>query len=136
MTFLNFQSNPKSNDLVNTITPQKLHVPCCSIIGIFFISEFQPSFMLIFHCSSRSSCLGNITPQNLPALCCNFIGMFFTENSRNSSILTFVTLLNCQTSPRSGCLLNITHYELHASCNFTGKLVTSKSLTSLVMTYL
>ncbi len=34
--FLNFQSNSKSNDLVNVIPPQKLHVQCCSFTGIFF----------------------------------------------------------------------------------------------------
>ncbi len=48
VTFLNFQSNAKSNDLVNAITPQKLNLPCCSFIGIFSALEFQPSFMLIF----------------------------------------------------------------------------------------
>ncbi len=48
LTFLNFQSNPKSNDLMNAMIPQKLHVPCCSFTSIFFASEFRPSFMLIF----------------------------------------------------------------------------------------
>ncbi len=48
LTFLNFQYNPKSNDLVNAITPLKLHVPFCSFAGIFFTSEFSPIFMLIF----------------------------------------------------------------------------------------
>ncbi len=31
--FLNFQSNPKSNDRLNGIIPQKLHVPSCSFTG-------------------------------------------------------------------------------------------------------
>ncbi len=48
VTFLNFRYNPKSNDLVNTITPQKLHVPYCSFTVIFYSSEFPPGFMLIF----------------------------------------------------------------------------------------
>ncbi len=34
VTFLNFQSNPESNDLVNAITPQKLHVPFSSFTCI------------------------------------------------------------------------------------------------------
>ncbi len=40
VTFLNFQYNPKSNDLVNAITPQKLHVPCCNFTGIFSHQNF------------------------------------------------------------------------------------------------
>ncbi len=48
VTFLTFQSNPKSSDLVNAITHQKLDVPCCSFTGIFATPEFQRSFMLIF----------------------------------------------------------------------------------------
>ncbi len=59
---------------------------------------------LNFQYSSRSSYLVNLmTPQYLPALCCNFTRMFFTWNSWNTSIV-----LNFQTSPRSGCMLNIT----------------------------
>ncbi len=108
VTFLNFQSKPKSNDLVNTIIPQKLHVPCCSFTGIFSTSEISTTFyvdpyatFLNFQCSSRLSCLVKlITPQTLPALCCNFTRVFFTYNSWNSSILTFG-----QVSRRSGCLL-------------------------------
>ncbi len=48
VTFLNFQSNPKSNDLVNGIISQKLHIPCCSFKGIFFHIRISQSFMLIF----------------------------------------------------------------------------------------
>ncbi len=48
VTFLNFQYNPKSNDLVNAIITLKLHVACCSFTGVFSTSEFLPSFMLIF----------------------------------------------------------------------------------------
>ncbi len=48
VVLLNFQYNPKSNDFVNAITPQKLHVLCYSFTGIYFTSEFPPIFMLIF----------------------------------------------------------------------------------------
>ncbi len=54
VTFLNFQYNPKSSDLVNAITLQKLHVPCCSFIGIFFTANFYVDLyatFLNFHCS-------------------------------------------------------------------------------------
>ncbi len=44
VTFLNFQYNPKSNNFVNVITPQKLHVPHYSL-QIFFS---LPIFILIF----------------------------------------------------------------------------------------
>ncbi len=36
VTFLNFQYNPRSYDLVNAITPQKLHIPFCSFTGMYF----------------------------------------------------------------------------------------------------
>ncbi len=45
---LNFQSNPKSNDLVKAINTQKLYLPCCSFTGIFSTSESRPRFMLNF----------------------------------------------------------------------------------------
>ncbi len=32
---LNCQTSPKSNCLLNMITPQKFHVSCCNIIGMF-----------------------------------------------------------------------------------------------------
>ncbi len=49
VTFLNFQSNPKSNDLVNEITPQKLHVPCCSLTGNFFHIRISAKFYVDLH---------------------------------------------------------------------------------------
>ncbi len=58
VTFLNFQSDPKSNDLVNGITPQKL--PCCSFTGMVSASKslsaegfFLGFFLLILHSSIK-----------------------------------------------------------------------------------
>ncbi len=44
VTFLYFQSNSKSNDLVNTIILQKLHVPCFSFTGFFFHIRISAKF--------------------------------------------------------------------------------------------
>ncbi len=69
VTFLNFQSNPKSNNIVNVITPPNLHVSC-SFIRIFPHQKFYLDFyanVLNFHCRSKSSYLVNmIISQNLP----------------------------------------------------------------------
>ncbi len=65
VSVLNFQSNPKSNDLVNGITPQKLHVPCCSFTRKVSASKSQsgrgvpesemPIFIYMFN-----DCIGNM----------------------------------------------------------------------------
>ncbi len=71
-------------------------IPCTMLLLYkYFFTELQPSFML-------SYLVNLMTPQNLPALYCNFTRMFFTWNSWNTS-----KFLNFQTSPASGCMLNM-----------------------------
>ncbi len=81
VTFLNFQYNPKSNDLVNVITPQKLMYDVVAY-RYFFTANFYVDLyatFLNFQCSSKSSCLVNVIhSQNLLTLCCSFTMMFFS----------------------------------------------------------
>ncbi len=91
LTFLNFQTSPRSNCLVNVITPQQLPAVCREVLYIKISGNFDVNIdlcltFLYFQTSSRSNCLVNITPHELPPVC-----KFFTAEYQKSlmSILTF-----------------------------------------------
>ncbi len=103
---------------------------------------------LNFQTSSRSSCLVNtITLQELPVSFCNFTEVFSTSKSQIISMLTFVWPFwpfklghfQMAASWAGGIRNPVTAITLHklpvSSCNFIVVFSTSKSLKSLMLTF-